>query len=574
MDLTDSTEALKQFIQNGKGQVLGLSGRWGAGKTHLWLSVRKELRVEQAALYSSCFGLKSLDEIGRALLQDFASNASEYGEAGGKVINQIGGKLTTALRKVPFIGEATDALLATGALAESLLTSMVVRDRIVVLDDLERRDAALSLETLFGHVDALKGRGCTVLLIYNEEELSANQGQEWRAVREKCLDVEINLRPTPAEACKLGLSSTCPDSAAIVTAAKAVGLTNIRILKRIERLTAAFRGAISDQYQPMPAYIVHSLVFLAVLHYENRFPDHQVEKFLEEWAQVCADQLSNTPHSDAASLAKRCNATNDPVLLSLLSDFVQHHPLDTAVVVAHMRALDKWALNQSALTAAVHYVDLAIYDPDATDQTFLDMAGEWGATGWEALAPQLASTIILDLERRGGQNLVLDMAMAWRKHWLQFSTEYVEQSILQGMAEPIAQTIREVNESRSPVRTVMEAINEIEVDPSSATNAGMLRVLQNISPGELRIVIENYKWNELKRFLTFYTEHLPKLEHKYDTYKLAWGHFQVAAEKIILENNKPRLSEILLRHVQMLCPDFDPMADQDESLLVEVTKQR
>ena len=120
----------------------------------------------------------------------------------------------------------------------------------------------------------------------------------------------------------------------------------------------------------------------------------------------------------------------------------------------------------------------------------------------------------------------------------------------------------------------MEAINEIEVDPSSATNAGMLRVLQNISPGELRIVIENYKWNELKRFLTFYTEHLPKLEHKYDTYKLAWGHFQVAAEKIILENNKPRLSEILLRHVQMLCPDFDPMADQDESLLVEVTKQR
>ena len=60
---------------------------------------------------------------------------------------------------------------------------MLVRDRIIVLDDLERRDAALSLETLFGYVDALKGKGCTVLLIYNEEELSANQGKEWRAVR-------------------------------------------------------------------------------------------------------------------------------------------------------------------------------------------------------------------------------------------------------------------------------------------------------------------------------------------------------------------------------------------------------
>ena len=35
---------------------------------------------------------------------------------------------------------------------------MLVRERIIVLDDLERRDAALSLETLFGYVDALRAR--------------------------------------------------------------------------------------------------------------------------------------------------------------------------------------------------------------------------------------------------------------------------------------------------------------------------------------------------------------------------------------------------------------------------------
>ena len=38
MDLNASRNALTQFLENGKGQVLGLSGRWGAGKTHLWLS--------------------------------------------------------------------------------------------------------------------------------------------------------------------------------------------------------------------------------------------------------------------------------------------------------------------------------------------------------------------------------------------------------------------------------------------------------------------------------------------------------------------------------------------------------
>ncbi|WZB70507.1 P-loop NTPase fold protein [Achromobacter xylosoxidans] len=64
MDLNASRNALTQFLENGKGQVLGLSGRWGAGKTHLWLSLRDTLPAAKTALYASCFGLKSPDEIG------------------------------------------------------------------------------------------------------------------------------------------------------------------------------------------------------------------------------------------------------------------------------------------------------------------------------------------------------------------------------------------------------------------------------------------------------------------------------------------------------------------------------
>ncbi|WZB61712.1 P-loop NTPase fold protein [Achromobacter xylosoxidans] len=90
MDLNASRNALTQFLENGKGQVLGLSGRWGAGKTHLWLSLRDTLPAAKTALYASCFGLKSPDEIVRALLQDAASNASKYGEAGGKVMKETG----------------------------------------------------------------------------------------------------------------------------------------------------------------------------------------------------------------------------------------------------------------------------------------------------------------------------------------------------------------------------------------------------------------------------------------------------------------------------------------------------
>ena len=346
---------------------------------------------------------------------------------------------------------------------------MLVRERIIVLDDLERRDAALSLETLFGYVDALKGKGCTVLLIYNEEELSTNQGKEWRAVREKCLDAEINLRPTPADACGLGLSPACPDREPIVATAEAAGLTNIRIIQRIERLTDAFRKAIPgrEPQQPLPEYILRSLVFLAVLHYENRFPDKQVETFLEDWTRVCADQLGNTLPGDAALLAVRCSVTSDTELLSLLSDFVRHHPLDAARVTARMQARDERALHATAQMAALDYVDRALYDPDATDQTFLRMARDWGANGWQALPrrwPAPSSATWNGAAARTGRR-------TWPRPGVGIGARLRRNMCRKAscrVGRPIAQAIREVNESRRPMQTVMDAIEQIEADPPSA----------------------------------------------------------------------------------------------------------
>jgi hypothetical protein len=361
----------------------------------------------------------------------------------------------------------------------------------------------------------------------------------------------------------LGLSPACPDREPIVATAEAAGLTNIRIIQRIERLTDAFRKAIrrqERQEQSLPEYILRSLVFLAILHYENRFPDEQVETFLEDWTRVCADQLGNTLPGDAALLAVRCSVTNDTELLALLSDFVQHHPLDATRVAARMQVRDERALHATAQMAALDYVDRALYDPDATDQTFLRMARDWGATGWHALAPQMASTIINDLRRRGGHALASAMAEAWGLHWRTVSDEYVQDSLLQGLADPIAKAIRTVNESRRPMQTVMDTIRQIEIDPSSASDA-LMPFLQSISSEQLRKAIESYGFDELKLFLTFYSERLPGLEVDHDRYKLAWSKFKSAANAIIVTNRKPRLSEILLRHIHMRNPDFVAAGD-------------
>ena len=111
------------------------------------------------------------------------------------------------------------------------------------------------------------------------------------------------------------------------------------------------------------------------------------------------------------------------------------------------------------------------------------------------------------------------------------------------------------------MQTVMDAIEQIEADPPSASEA-LMPFLQNISSVQLRKAIESYAFDELKRFLTFYSERLPGMEADHDRYKLAWSKFKSAANAIIVANRKPRLSDILLRHIRMRDPDFEPAADE------------
>ena len=105
--------------------------------------------------------------------------------------------------------------------------------------------------------------------------------------------------------------------------------------------------------------------------------------------------------------------------------------------------------------------------------------------------------------------------------------------------------------------TVLQAIEGINADPQSASREYM-PFLQNIDAEALQKTIQACGREKLKTLLLFYTERLPMLEADHDRYRLAWGKFEHAVNNIVLKNNKPRLSEILLRHVTLLNPNFIP----------------
>ena len=231
--------------------------------------------------------------------------------------------------------------------------------------------------------------------------------------------------------------------------------------------------------------MVNSLVFLGALHCDTQLPADAVQRFLDDWATYSANQLSSKTAGDFVLPATRSGVSSDAELLRLLADFVLQQQLDASGVHARIQHLDARSRYANGQQAAVDYVDKASYDPDASEQMLLDIATKWAKTGWHTLSPQLASTIIHDLERRNAPALAAEISDAWREHWQNASSEYVADSVLEGLATPIATAIREVNDFRRPAMTVLQAIEGINADPQSASREYM-PFLQNIDAEALQ----------------------------------------------------------------------------------------
>ena len=71
MSLSRTKERLVRLLGQGDNSVIALSGKWGTGKTHLWNEVKDSSEDQKVkdALYVSLFGLSSVDQVKRKLIE-------------------------------------------------------------------------------------------------------------------------------------------------------------------------------------------------------------------------------------------------------------------------------------------------------------------------------------------------------------------------------------------------------------------------------------------------------------------------------------------------------------------------
>lgn len=183
---------------------LAIQGAWGAGKTHLWREVEKEIKrknKEKQVVYIDLFGKESYKQI----LEE--------------IVLKVNGAHNKIVKKTAkFVSNTTKLMGVANINLDSIFSIFKKKDfenNIVCFDNIERKSDKLPLDEILGLVNLLKeDKQCSVVMILNKNELDKqesndqkgreiNSGQEsssgeiensknwYETYKEKVIDYEI-----------------------------------------------------------------------------------------------------------------------------------------------------------------------------------------------------------------------------------------------------------------------------------------------------------------------------------------------------------------------------------------------
>jgi hypothetical protein len=267
VSLTKTKEQLIQLLGQVDNCVIALSGRWGTGKTHLWNEVKAEAGDDKIkkALYVSLFGLSSIDQVKRKLIETAIPGVESHGGLfdGLKSLFKVG---------VRAASEHYKALAAINDLNVLLMAPVVLRNKLIVIDDIERKHEKLGIDEVLGFIDEYSHQHVSrFVLVLNDDQLSTKDDQKklWATFREKVIDQEIKLSTSTYEAFYIAIGLRPSKYAeAIKHASITCSLTNIRVIVKVIKVANQILAG-RDLEEAVQARVVPSIVFFSAIHYRG-----------------------------------------------------------------------------------------------------------------------------------------------------------------------------------------------------------------------------------------------------------------------------------------------------------------
>ncbi len=296
------SEAIK-FLSSSEPEVICLTGRWGVGKTFAWRKYVQQAKGKIALsryLYVSLFGTNSLDALKYSIFENTVRSSDTGAEPTLETLksNALAVAERLGRKSVSFLQQIPRVTTYIGSLAPAWFLS--VRNTVICIDDIERRGSNLTVREVLGLASMLKEqRGCKIALILNSDALDADK-EEFQKYYEKVVDVSLDFAPTPAECAAIAFEASSEAANWLRENCVKLGISNIRLMKRIERLTRIVEGLLDGYNEAILKQSVHSLTLLGWSAYDTSAAPSL--DFLEKkrGRAIYADKDKDVPENEAA----------------------------------------------------------------------------------------------------------------------------------------------------------------------------------------------------------------------------------------------------------------------------------
>ncbi|KQW20710.1 hypothetical protein ASC80_10870 [Afipia sp. Root123D2] len=268
------TREIVRFLESSKPEVLALRGAWGVGKTYLWNKLLEQTKATiglKKYAYVSLFGLQNLNELKYSIYENTIDTKDVGIEPSLKtlqtntdfVVKSFGTQLISVISRFKGASATLEAI-----------SFLAVRDRIVCIDDLERRGSNLRIIDVLGLVSYLtERRGCKVVMILNDEALTDTDAKDLARYQEKVIDLSLLFAPTEEESVRIALDKDAPTTHLLSQRCISLGVSNIRVIKKIERLFADVLPVLNGYHEKVAEQAASTLTLLGWAYFSRTAAD-------------------------------------------------------------------------------------------------------------------------------------------------------------------------------------------------------------------------------------------------------------------------------------------------------------
>lgn len=270
-----------RFLASEAPEVMSIKGAWGVGKTYAWNKYLQQAKNQKKIAlkkysYVSLFGINSLEDLKFSIFENMVDERF----IGRRPTVESFKNNTEELLKS--LGRKTLPIFSSRASIDHFhsminsLSFLSLEKTIICIDDFERKGKNVEAQDILGLITQLKEqKKCKIVLILNDESLSDDSSIDYIKLREKVIDTELRFSPTAEDCVNIALSD---DKIAQQLGLDIVrlGINNIRIIKKIEKLSALLVPLLKVYEDQVISRALQTLTLLSWCYYSqsNDTPDY------------------------------------------------------------------------------------------------------------------------------------------------------------------------------------------------------------------------------------------------------------------------------------------------------------